>query len=159
LFPKKTIQLDVNGKSVLVEVDPDSTLVDVLRETLGLTGTKKGCGKGECGSCTVLIDGKAVNACLILAARVRGKILTIEGLSKDGRLDPIQKAFIDHDAIHCGFCTPGMILSAKALLDQNKSPSEEQARRAIVGNLCRCTGYEPIVKAIIAAARDRETIS
>ena len=159
MFPKKTIQLDVNGKSVLVEVDPDSTLVDVLRETLGLTGTKKGCGKGECGSCTVLIDGKAVNACLILAARVRGKILTIEGLSKDGRLDPIQKAFIDHDAIHCGFCTPGMILSAKALLDQNKSPSEEQARRAIVGNLCRCTGYEPIVKAIIAAARDRETIS
>ncbi len=147
---KKIIKLDVNGKFVSLEVEPDTPLIDVLREDLGLTGTKKGCGIGECGACTVLLDGKPVNSCLMLAVRVHGRILTIEGLAVEGQLDPIQKAFIDHDAIHCGYCTPGMILSAKGLLDQNRSPTEKEVRQAIAGNLCRCTGYDPIVRAILS---------
>lgn len=149
---KRVIKLDVNGVVVQLEVEPDATLIDVLREELGLTGTKKGCGKGECGACTILLDGRPVNSCLLLAARVSGKILTIEGLMRDGHLDPIQKSFIEHDAIHCGYCTPGMILSAKALLDQKRTPTEEKVRRALVGNLCRCTGYEPIIQAILAVS-------
>jgi len=152
---KRVIRLNVNGNVAQLEVEPEATLVDVLREELGLTGTKKGCGRGECGACTVLLDGRPVNSCLMLAVRVRGNILTIEGLMADRNLDPIQKAFIEHDAIHCGYCTPGMILSAKALLDEDEFPTEQKVRHAIVGNLCRCTGYEPIVQAIQAASETK----
>lgn len=149
---KRPLVLKVNGRVERLEVAPGSLLIDVLREELGLTGTKKGCGRGECGACTVLIDGRPVNACLVLAVRAEGEILTIEGLMRDGRLDPLQQAFIDEDAIQCGYCTPGMILTARALLDRNRNPSEEEVRRALVGNLCRCTGYEPIVQAVLKTA-------
>lgn len=152
---KKAIKLNVNSKVVELKVEPETTLLGVIREELGLTGTKRGCGRGECGACTVLLDGRPIPSCLMLACRIRGNIVTIEGLMTDGRLDPIQQAFIDHDAIHCGYCTPGMILSAKALLDKKRSPTEQEVRYAIAGNLCRCTGYEPIVRAILAASRLR----
>jgi carbon-monoxide dehydrogenase small subunit len=150
---KKAIKLNVNSEVVELKVEPETTLLDVLREELGLTGTKKGCGRGECGACTVLLDGRPIPSCLTLACRARGNIVTIEGLMTDGRLDPIQQAFIDHDAVHCGYCTPGMILSAKALLDKKRSPTEQEVRYAIAGNLCRCTGYEPIVRAILSASK------
>jgi aerobic carbon-monoxide dehydrogenase small subunit len=150
---KKLIQLKINGETAEVAVEPRTTLLHVLREDLGLTGTKEGCGIGDCGACTVLLDGKPVASCLTLAVEVRDReVLTIEGLSKDGDLHPLQRAFIDHFAVQCGFCTPGMILSAKALLDRNPHPVEEEVRQALSGNLCRCTGYVKIVEAVLAAA-------
>lgn len=151
---KQDIQLDINGKTYSIPVPPQRTLLEVLRENLGLTGTKEGCSEGECGVCTVLLDGLPVRSCLLLAVDVRGrKIMTIEGISQKGDLHPLQKAFIEHGAIQCGFCTPGMILSAKAILDQNPFPSEEEIRSGLSGNLCRCTGYVKIFKAVQAAAQ------
>jgi carbon-monoxide dehydrogenase small subunit len=143
----------VNGKKIEAKVRPHQTLLDFLRDELGLTGTKRGCEIGECGACTVLMDGKAVNACLVLVPQIDGReIITVEGLSDGMHLHPLQEAFLDHDAVHCGFCTPGMLLSAKALLDGTANPSEEDIRTAIAGNLCRCTGYQQIVDAIAQAA-------
>ncbi|MEM4724794.1 MAG: (2Fe-2S)-binding protein [Candidatus Hadarchaeum sp.] len=151
---KIQIRLNVNGKDYEVEVKPHWTLLQVIRDQLGLTGTKYGCGTGECGACTVLIDGKPMTSCLVLAASAEGrKIVTIEGISSDGKLHPIQEAFIEEGAIQCGYCTPGMILTAKALLEKNPHPTEEEVRRAIDGNLCRCTGYVKIVKAILKASK------
>ncbi len=151
---KRLITLNVNGKPYEVAVDTHRTLLEVLRKEIGLTGAKEGCGMGECGSCTVLMDGKPILACLVLAMDARSKeILTIEGLAENGELHPLQKAFVEYGAVQCGFCTPGMILSAKALLDKNPSPSEEEVKSAIGGNLCRCTGYNKIVEAIMAAKK------
>lgn len=150
---KHRISLTVNGEVYELEVEPRKKLLEIIRDELGLTGTKKGCGKGDCGACSVLLDGRLVNSCLVLAVDANGKnILTIEGLADGQNLHPIQKSFIEHGAIQCGFCTPGMILSAKALLDGNSKPTEEEVRYAIGGNLCRCTGYSKIVEAILAAA-------
>ena len=150
---KQLIQLTVNGEDHDVVATPNQTLVDVLREDLELTGTKVGCDEGACGTCTVLIDGKPVRSCLILAVEAQGKsIETIEGLAVDGELHPVQKAFIEHGGIQCGFCTPAMILTSKAFLEQNPHPTEEEVRRAISGVVCRCTGYAKIVEAIMAAA-------
>ena len=150
---KQLIQLRVNSEEHDVVVRPSHTLVEVLREDLELTGTKEGCGEGACGTCTVLLDGKPVRSCLTLAIEAQGKeIVTIEGLASDGQLHPVQEAFIEHGAIQCGFCTPGMILTAKAFLDENPKPTEGEARRAISGVVCRCTGYAKIVEAILAAA-------
>ena len=149
---KKLIELKVNGEIYEVAIDTHRTLLEVLRENLGLTGTKEACDLGECGSCTVLMDGRPVLSCLTLAIEAQGKdILTVEGLAKEGKLHPLQQSFVDHGAIQCGFCTPGMIMSAKALLDGNPSPTEEEIKKAISGNLCRCTGYVKIIEAIKAA--------
>jgi aerobic carbon-monoxide dehydrogenase small subunit len=146
---KVTVKTTINNRSYTLAVQANSTLLDVLREDLGLTGTKRGCEVGECGCCTVLLNGDPVNACLVLAPQIDGKeILTVEGLGKDGRLDPLQEAFLDHDAAHCGFCTPGMLMSAHALLKKNPHPDEKEIRHGISGNLCRCTGYVQIVDAI-----------
>lgn len=151
---KKTIQLTINGEPVESAVSTNQTLVQFLRDDMGLTGTKHGCGLGDCGACTVLMDGKAVNSCLVLAIQADGTdILTIEGLAENGKLHPLQQAFVDNGAIQCGFCTPGMILSAKALLDEKPNPSELEIRTAISGNLCRCTGYQKIVQAVDEAAK------
>jgi carbon-monoxide dehydrogenase small subunit len=151
---ERQIELRVNGQAHHVVIKPQDLLVDVLRDQLGLTGTKKGCGTGECGACTVLIDGRPVNACLVLAVRAQNKdILTIEGLGTPQQLHPLQQAFIENAAVQCGFCAPGMLLSAKALLDKNQFPTEREIRQAISGNLCRCTGYAKIVRAIQSAAR------
>jgi len=150
---KKLISLTVNDRVYELAVDPNVTLVDLLREHLGLRGTKKGCEVGDCGSCTVIMDGKPVNSCLVLAVQAHGKnIHTIEGLETDEGLHPIQEAFVEKGAIQCGFCTPGMILSAKSLLDRKADPDEAEIRSAISGNLCRCTGYQKIVEAVQAAA-------
>jgi carbon-monoxide dehydrogenase small subunit len=144
-----SLKMVVNGKPVEVKVDPTWTLLQVLREELKLTGTKKGCEKGDCGACTVLLQGKAVNSCLILALQAEGKeIETIENLGTADSLHPLQKSFIANGAVQCGFCTPGMLLSAAALLKKNPNPTEKEIRTAISGNLCRCTGYQKIVKAI-----------
>lgn len=143
------INFIVNGEKKNIFIDPSMTLLEILRYTLKLTGTKEGCGKGECGTCTVLLNGKTVNACLVLASQLEGtEILTVEGLRKDGELHPLQKSFIEDGAVQCGFCIPGMIISAKALLDENPSPTEAEIRRGISGNLCRCTGYSKIISAI-----------
>ena len=151
---ERQIELRVNGQLHQVVVKPQDLLVDVLREQIGLTGTKKGCGTGECGACTVLIDGRPVNACLVIAVRAQNKeILTIEGLGTPDQLHPLQEAFIAHAAVQCGFCAPGMLLAAKALLDKNQFPTETEIRQAISGNLCRCTGYAKIVQAIQSAAQ------
>ena len=151
---KKRIRILVNGERQELEVECDKSLLDLLRDRLGLTGTKRGCDRGDCGACSVILDGKIVNSCLVLAVEADGKsVLTIEGLaSKDG-LHPLQRSFVEHGAIQCGFCTPGMIMTAKALLDENPGPSEEEIRAAIAGNICRCTGYVKIVEAIAAVAR------
>ena len=150
---KRILQLHVNGETYEVLTEIHKTLLEVLREDLGLTGTKRGCDLGACGACTVLIDGKPHLSCLTLAADVQGKeVLTIEGLSQDGDLHPLQEAFVKKGAIQCGFCTPGMILTAKAFLDEQPHPSEEEVKRAISGNLCRCTGYVKIVEAILSVA-------
>ena len=150
---KQSIKLNVNGEIREVVVQPNTTLLHVLREDLGLTGTKQGCDAGDCGACTVLLDGQPTASCLTLAIEVQGvEITTIEGLSRDGQLHPLQQAFIDYFAVQCGYCTPGMILSAKALLDRNPHPTEAEVREAISGNLCRCTGYVKIVEAIMAVA-------
>lgn len=147
---KVALKIKVNRQDHVLTVEPYRTLLEILRYELRLTGTKEGCGSGNCGSCTVLLDGKAVNSCLILAAEVEGKeITTIEGLSSQGELHPLQRAFIDEGAVQCGFCTPGVILTAKAFLDSNPHPTEAQIRLAIAGNLCRCTGYDKIVRAIM----------
>jgi carbon-monoxide dehydrogenase small subunit len=148
------ITLKINGEGHQLKVRPHWTLLYVLREELGLTGTKLSCGTGECGACTVLMDGRAVSSCLILAASAEGReITTIEGLSQGDELHPLQSSFVKHGAIQCGFCTPGMIMSAKALLDENPEPTRAEVREAIAGNLCRCTGYVKIVEAIMDAAR------
>ena len=147
------VSIMVNGKSYKISTPPWRTLLEVIREDLGLTGTKEGCGLGECGACTVIMEGRAVNSCLVLATEADGKqITTIEGLADGGRLHPIQQAFVNHGGFQCGFCTPGMIISAKALLDENQSPDDEEIKRAIAGNLCRCTGYTKIIESIKAAA-------
>ena len=145
------IKFTLNGKSTQVEVPPHWTLLKLLREKLGLTGTKEGCGIGECGACTVLMDGMPVNACLVLAPKVEGKeVETIEGLGSRESLHPLQKSFIDHGAIQCGFCTPGILMSAKSLLEENSNPTQEEIKEAISGHLCRCTGYHQIIEAIEA---------
>ena len=146
---KTLINFKVNGKGYDLAVEPNKTLVDLLRYDLGLTGTKKGCGTGECGSCTVIFNGKPVNSCLVLAIQANGaEILTIEGLKPPQGLHPLQQAFVDKGAIQCGFCTPGMILSASSLLKHNPNPTEAEIRTALSGNLCRCTGYQKIVEAV-----------
>ena len=151
---KQRLNLKVNGRAEELLVEPNKTLLQVIREDLGLTGAKHGCGVGDCGSCTVLLDGRPVNSCLVLALQAEGReITTIEGLAQEGELHPVQDAFIDHGAIQCGFCSPGMILTSKALLDQNPDPTREEIRRAISGNLCRCTGYQKIVEAVEDAAK------
>jgi carbon-monoxide dehydrogenase small subunit len=147
------IVLHINGQDYPVTVEPDELLVDVLREKLWLTGTKKGCGTGDCGACTVLMDGRPVTSCLVLAMAAEGKsILTIEGLAGDGRLHPLQQAFVDAGAVQCGYCTPGLLLMASYILDHNPRPTEAEVRAGIAGNLCRCTGYTKIVEAILMAA-------
>jgi len=152
---KLDIALDVNGERHEVRVEADRTLLDVLRGDLGLTGTKTNCLDAECGVCTVLVDGLAVNACLLLAAAAEGRaITTIEGLAREGALHPLQQAFIDRGAVQCGYCIPGMILAAKAYLDEHPAPAEADVREALAGNLCRCTGYQKIVEAVLDAARD-----
>lgn len=148
------IELRVNGKNYRVRVEAWRTLVEVLRETLGLMGTKKSCNEGECGACTVIMDGRAVTSCLVLALDAQGKdIVTIEGLSKGEEIHPIQESFLKHGGLQCGFCTPGMVMAAKALLDENKDPTLKDAREAISGNLCRCTGYQHIVDAILGVSK------
>jgi carbon-monoxide dehydrogenase small subunit len=150
----KQINLTVNGKKYQVSVAPSRTLLEVIREDLGLTGTKEGCGLGECGACTVIMDQKTVNSCLVLASEADGRtITTIEGLANGDLLHPIQKAFADNGGLQCGFCTPGMILSTKVLLDGNPDPTDEDIKKGIAGNFCRCTGYAKIFASIKAAAR------
>jgi carbon-monoxide dehydrogenase small subunit len=148
-----SIELEVNKFRYRRTIRSSMTLLDFLREELGMKGTKRGCDSGQCGACTILMDGKTINACLVLAIQADGKeIMTIEGLSSGGRLHPLQEAFVEEGAVQCGFCVPGMILSAKALLDEKKDPSEEEIREALSGNLCRCTGYVKIIKAVRKAA-------
>jgi carbon-monoxide dehydrogenase small subunit len=150
----KQIQITVNGKTHELQVKPWETLLEVIRDDLGLTGTKEGCGLGECGACTVIMDGNTVNACLVLAPEADGKeVTTIEGLAQGDTLHPIQEAFMEQGGLQCGFCTPGIILSTKALLDENPKPSDDQIRREIAGNFCRCTGYTKIFESIKAAAQ------
>jgi aerobic carbon-monoxide dehydrogenase small subunit len=152
---KKEIILKINGEEREVCVEPRQTLLDTLRNDLGLTGTKEGCGNGNCGTCTVLINGKAVSSCLMFAVEAEGQeITTIEGLAVAGKIHPLQQAFVEEGAIQCGFCSPGMILTAKAFLDANPHPTEIQVRQAIAGNLCRCTGYDKIVRAILKVAEN-----
>lgn len=152
---KKLIELDINNRIYEVAVDPRDLLVDVIRKKIGLTGTKKGCGDGDCGACTVLIDGKPELSCIKLAIASQGKkITTIEGLVQDdGQLHPIQQAYVDQGAVQCGFCTPGMILSSKALLDRNSNPTADYIKHELSGNICRCTGYKRIIEAVEAAAK------
>ena len=153
------IEFTLNGKLMKVEVPPHWTLLKLLREKLGLTGTKEGCGIGECGACTVLMDGMPVNSCLVLAPKVEGrKIETIEGLGSRDSLHPLQKSFIGHGAIQCGFCTPGILMSSKALLEKNSIPNREEIKEALSGHLCRCTGYHQIIEAIEAAGNKRKVI-
>jgi aerobic carbon-monoxide dehydrogenase small subunit len=150
---ERVFELRVNGKTQRVTTHPTARLLDVLREDLELTGTKEGCGTGQCGACTVLLDGRPVNSCLLFVCDAAGhEVTTIEGLATPGELHPLQAAFVEHGAVQCGFCTPGMVLAAKALLDANPHPTEEEIRRGLVGNLCRCTGYAKIVEAVKAAA-------
>ena len=150
-----SITFTLNDKTVSVAVDAKEILIDTLRESFGLTGTKKACGTGDCGACTVILDGKAVRSCILLTAMVAGKnVLTIEGLGDEEHIHPIQQAFVDAGAVQCGYCTPGMILTAKALLDENPKPSAEEIKEALSGNLCRCTGYTKIVEAIEKAAQE-----
>ena len=150
---KQVMSFKINGMIFEEEIDHRRTLLEVLRENFGLLGTHKGCDEGQCGACTILVDGKAVNSCLVLAASAQGKeITTIEGLAQGDKLHPIQEEFINAGAIQCGFCTPGMILSAKALLDKNPDPTENEIRNGLCGNLCRCTGYFQIIEAVSKAA-------
>jgi len=151
----QAIEFSVNGRKVRLSLQGNETLLECLRKHLGLTGTKKGCDQGDCGACTVLIDGRPTNSCLVLALEAAGKeITTIEGLGQGNKLHPLQQAFVDNDAVQCGFCTPGMILTAVALLNENPNPSEDEIRHYMQGNLCRCTGYSKIVQAIQEAAHN-----
>lgn len=153
---KHTISFTINGEQCSLDVEPNRTLVKMIRDDLNLTGTKEGCGAGECGSCTVIVDKRAVNSCMMLAVEAEGKeILTVEGLGKNGVLDELQEAFINKAALQCGYCTPGMLMSAKALLMRNPNPTEAEINEAISGNLCRCTGYRSIVDAIKEAASEK----
>jgi len=150
----ESVTIKLNGQEVTVEVKPDALLVDVLRDELELTGTKEACGEGECGACTVLLDGEPVTSCLVPALKAQGReVMTVEGLVSGAELHPLQRAFVEHGAVQCGYCTPGMLMSAKALLDRNPHPSAEEIKQAISGNLCRCTGYIKIVEAIKAASQ------
>ncbi|MCR4429175.1 MAG: (2Fe-2S)-binding protein [Caldiserica bacterium] len=152
---KVRIRLKVNGGDYVLEVFPNKRLLDILRDDLGLTGTKEGCGIGECGACTVLLDGEAVNSCLVLAPQADGKeVLTVEGLGDGKNLHPLQKAFIEHFAFQCGFCTPGMLMAALSLISKNPQPTEEEIRKGLSGVLCRCTGYLPIIEAVKKAAEE-----
>ncbi len=156
---KRELELKINGTISRAEVFPSALLLDVLRDEIGLTGAKRGCETGYCGCCTVLLDGKPIHSCSILAFRTKGhEIRTIESLEQDGKLDPLQKAFLEKGASQCGYCTPGMILSAKGLLDSNPKPSEAEIRRALSGNLCRCTGYLPIIEAVLSVAERGERL-
>lgn len=150
---KKLISIKINNRKETLEIEPDKTLLKMIREDLYLTGTKEGCGEGECGACTVIVDGKAINSCLMLAAEADNtEIWTVEGLSRNGELSDLQKMFVEHHAFQCGFCTPGILMSAKALLDRNANPTDKEIKEAIAGNLCRCTGYQQIINAIKAAS-------
>ncbi len=149
------IKFTVNNRPYHLTTAPNRTLLHVLREDLGLMGTKEGCGVGECGACAVLMNGEPVNSCLVLIGQANDStITTIEGISKNGQPHPLQKAFVEHGAVQCGFCTPGMIIVSKALLDKNPDPSEQEIREALAGNICRCTGYTKIVEAVQAAAKE-----
>lgn len=149
------LEFKVNGKNVRLEVPPDRRLLDILREDLGLTGTKEGCGEGECGACTVLLDRRAVHSCLTVAAQLSGKeVVTIEGLSDFGEMSGLQRAFVEETAIQCGYCTTGMVMSARALLYENPNPTEEEIRIALAGNICRCSGYTQIIRAVKRAAAE-----
>jgi carbon-monoxide dehydrogenase small subunit len=151
---KSAITLTVNGEVYQISVKPNTILLDVLRDELDLTGTKRGCDTGDCGVCTVIMDGKTVNACLVLAMKADGRnIDTIEGIANGNKLDPIQEAFVEKGAVQCGFCTPGMVLSTKALLDKNPQPTKLEIKSGIAGNLCRCTGYTKIIEAIQSASQ------
>lgn len=148
------VRFRLNGREVVLEVGPGESVLHLLRDRLGLTGAKEGCGIGECGTCTIVVDGKAVNGCLMLAAQLEGKeVLTVEGLESPVGLHPLQEAFLEHHAVQCGFCTPGMLMSAYALLAANPNPTRQEILEALEGNLCRCTGYEQILAAVKAAAR------
>lgn len=150
----KTINIMINGVQKKIDIDENERLLDVIREGFHLTGTKEGCGEGECGVCSVLLDGKLVNSCMVMAFQAEdSEVVTIEGVEEEGKLDPIQQAFVDTGAVQCGFCTPGMVLSAKALLLKNPLPTRDEIRRGISGNLCRCTGYEKIVEAVELASK------
>lgn len=157
-LPRILLTCVINEERVSAWIDPAMTLLHFLRNELKLFGTKEGCGEGECGACTIILNGAAVNSCLVLAAEAEGSaIITVEGLSKDGNLSVLQQEFVKHDALQCGFCTPGMLMSARALLNRNPNPNEEEIKEAIAGNFCRCTGYIPIIAAIRSAAkRERE---
>jgi carbon-monoxide dehydrogenase small subunit len=147
------LEFTLNGEAVCVNVPSDMRALDLIRDVIGLTGTKEGCGRGECGACTILLNGVAVNSCLIYVPKLYGKtVLTVEGLAEGGELHPLQKAFLDEGAVQCGYCTPGMLMSAKALLDRNTDPTEEEIEEAISGNMCRCTGYSKIIEAVKHAA-------
>lgn len=151
---KRIIKFKLNGEDIEAYVQDNITMLDFLRKDMQLTGTKSGCEEGECGACTIMFDGKPITSCMMMAVEANGhEIVTIEGIMKDGQLHPVQKEFIDKWALQCGFCTPGMIISAVALLDENKNPTEYEIREAIAGNLCRCTGYAKIVEAIGSAAK------
>ena len=151
------LEFTCNGAPVRLEADPAMRALDLLRDRLGLTGTKEGCGRGECGACTILLDGEAVNACLLYAAKLQGRsVRTVEGLARGGELHPLQRAFLEEGAVQCGFCTPGMLLSAEALLERIPRPSVPQIEEALSGNLCRCTGYAKIVRAVQRAAEQLE---
>ena len=155
---KRSVLLIVNGERHEVFIEPNRTLLGVLREELSLTGAKEACGSGECGACVVLLDGKPVNSCITLAMEAEEKkIQTIEGLPKGRHLHPLQQSFIDHHAFQCGFCTPGMIMTAKSFLDRNSDPTKDEIRNGIAGNICRCTGYENIVDAVLKAAQETKS--
>jgi carbon-monoxide dehydrogenase small subunit len=155
---KHVIKTTINKRVYELSIFPNQTLLTLLRDELGFTGTKCGCEIGECGACTVLLDGEPVNACLVLAPQIDGReVMTVEGLSRNGHLHPLQESFMDHDAAHCGFCTPGILMSAKALLDEQSKPSEHDIRTAISGNLCRCTGYVQIVEAVKSVGDSQDT--
>lgn len=156
---KKVFSFNLNGEDIQVLSEPNRTLLDLLRDDLGLTGTKKGCEAGECGACTVMLDSRPVNSCITLVAEVEGcRVITVEGVARDGQLTPLQKQFIDKWAFQCGYCTAGMIMSAKALLERNAHPTEQEIREAIEGNLCRCTGYVKIVEAIQAVSAEMDAM-
>ena len=154
-----SIKFKLNGKEVNIKTSSNRRLLDLLREDLGLTGTKEGCSIGECGACTVILNGKAVNACLILAPQINGaEIITVEGLEKDGVLSSLQDSFLKHGAVQCGYCTPGMLMSAQALLNENSNPTEEDVKETISGNLCRCTGYKQIISAVLEISIENSNI-